>query len=103
MKGINMYRLKIDENTMHNIIRYDHGVHQVFHEIALDSRLPWFNVTDISPNDDSLKKRWHEDWGVRHVSTRMLNTWDKEDYSDSEFYHTVREQKFNRYTATDSM
>jgi hypothetical protein len=47
MKSINTYRLNIDENTMHNIIRYDHGVQRIFQDVAFDPQLPWFNVTEI--------------------------------------------------------
>ena len=54
---LNMYGVKIDEDTMHNIIRYDLGVLRVSHNMVLSSEKPWYkkyapmNETDA---DDGL-------------------------------------------------
>jgi hypothetical protein len=93
MEQLNAYGLKIDEDTLHNMIRYDPGVHRVSHNMALNPEKPWYDSwgsmnesTDSAP----LKKRWHEYHSIYHCSVRMLNSWDKQDNSGGEFYRAVR-------------
>jgi hypothetical protein len=90
---LNMYGVKIDENTMHNIIRYDPGVLRVSHNMVFSSEGPWYkkhtsvNETD---GDDGLEKRWSRQGGVYHYSTGHINEWNKAFNYENEWYHTVR-------------
>ncbi|KAF2247402.1 hypothetical protein BU26DRAFT_566386 [Trematosphaeria pertusa] len=76
---LNMYGVKIDEDTMHNIIRYDPGVLRVSHNMVLGSEKPWYkkytlvNETDA---DDEPQKRWSRQGGMFHYSTGHINEWE---------------------------
>jgi hypothetical protein len=90
MMLINMYCLDVDDSTMHHVIRFDPGVRQVFHNIAVNTREPLSfpnHDTNSTEENQSLEKPWSEQGSIRHVSTAMLNNWDK--VEPGEFQHTV--------------
>lgn len=92
MKALNMYRIKTDKDTMHNIIRYDPGVLQVTHNMVLSPNKAWYksyesvNETDT---DDRLQKRWSRYGGVYHYYVGHVNEWNRAWNYFDELYHTV--------------
>jgi hypothetical protein len=80
MEQLNAYGIHIDEDTLHEKIRYDPGVRRVSHNRAL-------NLEQLSHNSRGhinesiistpLEKRWHTRHSLEHVSVKMLNNWDK--------------------------
>ncbi|KAF2652970.1 subtilisin-like protein [Lophiostoma macrostomum CBS 122681] len=86
----NTYGIKIDEHTMHNIIRYDPGVDRVTHNMVLSSQKTWYKqypVTDTHKHDAPYK-RWSSMGGTYHWSTGHINEWDRSIDYEKEFYHT---------------
>jgi len=80
MEQLNAYGIKVEEDIMHNRIRYDPSVHRVPHDRAFNlEELPYNFRENIneSTKSTSLEKRWQTRYSLQHVSVKMLNSWDK--------------------------
>lgn len=83
MRNFNSYGVRVDEDTLHNLIRYDPGVRAVSHNKVFNPEI-WYlqhgERNETAPPEHLLAKRSWPDWHVRHTyghwSREYLQKWD---------------------------